>query len=120
MVSVDGVGSVTDRKALARVLRCFHFIQHGDGEVSEGDPAFAVGAKQQVVLAQTELTGALALVKFGRWRQEGPVQVLFFAQCLQVLPTRCSFWFVLVRETLAVDDFGAIGQQQRTGAADKQ
>ena len=43
-----------------------YFIEHGNGEIGESDPAFAFGTDQQMILAQAEFAGALAFYKLGR------------------------------------------------------
>ena len=61
----DRRGSITDRETLTRVLGLLNFVEHRNGEVGKGDPAFAFSADQQVVLPQTESARALPLYKLG-------------------------------------------------------
>ncbi|MND84600.1 hypothetical protein D3C80_764950 [compost metagenome] len=92
------------------MLRGFHFIEHRDRIIGERDPAAPFAAHQQIILADAEFPGALALDKFGRWRQEGPVQIPLFTQVCEEFGTGAGLCLVSLRETFAIDHSSAIGQ----------
>ncbi|MND83949.1 hypothetical protein D3C80_758250 [compost metagenome] len=96
------------------MLRLLDFIDKRDGVVLEGNAA-AFGIAEKPILAETEFAGSFPRHKFGRWRQEGPVELLFPFQAVQKLRALGRFGLVGGREirqvdhTLARCDFKAAG-----------
>ena len=71
------VRSIPDGKTLPGMLRLFEFVHRRDREILKRDFAVAFAVDQKLVLAEPELSGALAEIDQRRRRQEGPVEILF-------------------------------------------
>jgi hypothetical protein len=92
-----------------------HFVDHGDGEVFHRHPALALRIGQQLILAETELAGALAWSKQRRRRKKRPVKLALAAQGVEEFaPLPCfaasdrrKFW--RIDERFAGRDLKAAG-----------
>lgn len=87
------VPSVTDGKALPRMLRRLQFVDEGDCKILHRDPAFAIRVAEQLITAEAECPGPLARRELGRGRQEGPVEILFRTQDIEELASGLRFPF---------------------------
>ena len=59
------------------------FIEHRHGKVLKGNPALAVGGRQQGVVPETKHPGALPVCEQRGRAEHGPIEIVHFAQCLE-------------------------------------
>src|SRR5690242_14759090 len=62
------------------MLRKFKLVQHCHGIVFEGDPAFSLGVRQQLILADAISSGSLSWRQQCCWIEERPIQLLLALQ----------------------------------------
>ncbi|MGC9155996.1 MAG: hypothetical protein ACP5HZ_10125 [Ferrimicrobium sp.] len=95
---------VPDCEAPLRVRGCFQLVNEGESKILERDLAsFRTGEER--IVADAKFPGALARNEYHGGGDEGPVELLFFAQQVEEGHAGLSFRSYLLWNALSVNQF---------------